>query len=161
MSASLLLLCIRFFTGMLCVLNLAWIAYRCTYSLDHALSMSCSLSGLVFILSKQHAALESTEGKRIDNSSDTKYSISDAIFRKQLQALNWAILLNKALAFHQIQANMYYKDKMDKKKITRRSCSTDSQSESAYKMRKWSSWSGASMTPDFIPPPSSPFLPRK
>ena len=158
------ILYLRFLVGILCFCNLAWISYRCVCSLDHILSVSCTLSSLVFILSKQ-VTIESTK-ERMD---DSKESTADVLLRKQLQYFNWAIMLNKALTLHQIKMSMQITSKMDRSKQIKR-CSSDSFDSkhrcAVNSMKRWKSWTSDIEISDFhssdcqnvITPPPSLFI---
>jgi hypothetical protein len=149
----------RLVTRLLCVFTLAWFLSKFTFTLDDAITVSCTLSSLAFTFYMDG------KQKNHEKSSHSESPV-DAAMRKQIQYLNWMIIFNKALAFYQIQRNIYFKTKLQNRIKRCFSDDTHRKIKSNSMMKKWSSWSESIQIPDFhaqdcrnISTPPPPYFP--
>ena len=123
------------FTYVLCVLNIVWLVSKFKYTLDSLLSLSSALFSLVL------ATSEKEKSQNYHKDKTPEESIEEIEIRKRIQYLNWAIILNKALAFHLMQKNIYFKKKVENS--LKRSSSFDrcqSNPRPDRSIRRWNSW---------------------
>ncbi len=128
----------RFIAIFMCVLCLGWnLATDQFVSVDRMLSIYCAISNLIFL----YAANLNSRTETVEARAE---SLSESIMRKQLQALSWRSMFNKALLMRQLRREMRYA----------RSSSPVSLVETRHKkkqneMRRWKSWSDPTDIPDF------------
>jgi hypothetical protein len=129
----------RFIAIFMCVLSLGWdLAIDQFVSVDQMIYIFCAIFNLIFLFTANpNSYIVSAEARA--------ESLSDAIMRKQLQALNWRSMFNKALFMRQLRREL----------ISVRPASPISFVEPKHKpkhneMRSWKSWNGQTEIPTFI-----------
>ena len=140
-----LLIFARLFVIILCVCNIVQLLAEPGMSTDKMLSFSCTLSNLIFIC---------TDSRRSSPQLQFNEPLSDSILRKQIQILNWKMILNKALALHRIRKGMRSKSPKSPIPATafRRSHSMDNPSAKSTLRNgftRWHSWNDTMDIPDF------------
>lgn len=140
---------LRHLVGMSCTLNLMyWGVYKREYTMDYIVSLPCAVLCLMMVVVMSQDGTPEQKARRISRSE----YVTELLLRKQVQYLNWAILLNKALALHQIQRNRLFKEQISKKPKRRHSDQNVFDFKRSNTTKHWKSWSGSIQIPDLDSP---------